>query len=96
MTRNRGWNRFGTAPEPVRNRGRTTARPDQTRYLSLTVVCRGVCGYEIHPSNGDLGAPSWMENQPLACPHCGHPDDDHESLFLGGKCFYCDDCEGWA
>lgn len=37
-----------------------------------------------------------MENQPLACPHCGHPDDDHESLFLGGKCFYCDDCEGWA
>lgn len=59
------------------------------------VVC-GVTNYEIHPSNGDLGAPSWMENQPLACPHCGHPDDDHESLFLGGKCFYCDDCEGWA
>lgn len=73
---------------------RCVQNQNQTRNL-LMVVC-GVTNYEIHPSNGDLGAPSWMENQPLACPHCGHPDDDHESLFLGGKCFYCDDCEGWA
>ena len=43
-----------------------------------------------------IPSPSWMENQPLACPYCGHPDADHESLFLGGKCLICDDCEGWA